>query len=195
MFANQRAFDDPASYRMATGVDLRQKNAIIDTQGNILIHAQTGGMIHPQRHELQPGAKVFRFGGKGASAQSAAKGGWWVEKAEFETMLSFANTHGLSIGMAARLLCLVPPEWSDMSLLVRCGVRSPLLAWRGLGNSVVTPRAGGGLVDLPHHNEIAARRLHQLFIPGLADIARDALAIEASYVLDPKESLQGWIYI
>lgn len=69
-----------------------------------------------------------------------------------------------------RLLCLVPPEWSDATVLVRARVTQALLAWRGLGNSVVTPMKGGkGMVKLPHQNDISSRRLHQLYIPGLAD--------------------------
>ena len=100
--------------------------------------------------------------------------------------------------MAARILCLVPPEWSDLGLLVRARVVRPLLAFRGLGNSVVTPIAGGlGTVRLPHQNEIAARRLHQLFIPGLWDagLAQSALSIEQTWPMDVRAGMQGWVYV
>lgn len=195
MYANQTAFDSPDSYRMAMGVDLRASKAIVDLQGNVLAFAQTGGMISPVRFVMQPGSTIFRFAGKDATASGAAEGRWWVEHQQFEKLVSFANAHELYLGMALRILCLVPPEWSDLSLLVRCRVRRPLLAWRGLGNSVVTPRAGGGLVTLPQQNEIAARRLFQLFVPGLDKVDRDTLVLEREFVLDPRAALQGWLYL
>lgn len=197
-FANAAAFADPNSRRMASGVDLNPRNAITDAQGNVLAYAQTGGMMNPTRHELRPGQKIFRFGGSGRSAQQVAAGGWWVEQAEFEKMLAFANVHGLSVGMAMRCLCLVPPEWSDAGVLIRARVVRELLAWRGLGNSVVTPaKGGGGMVNLPHQNEIAARRCHQLFIPGLnaPGLAAAALSVENSYPLDPKAGVRGFLYL
>ena len=195
MFANQYDFDDPVSYKMAIGTDMRSRNAIVDLQGNVLAYAQTGGMITPQPRPLQPGSKLFRFAGRGSNPQSAAKGGWWIERDQFEKLLSFANVHDIAVGVAARYLCLLPPEWSDLSLLIRCAVRKPILAWRGLGNSVITPRTGGGIVNMPHQNDIAARRLFQLFIPGLADVGSDVLAIEQDYPIDHKASLQGWLYL
>src|SRR5262245_52078652 len=197
IFANQADFDDPRSRAMATGVDLNVRNAITDPNGNVLAYAQTGGMIAHARYELDPGQHLFCFGGAGRSAQAVAAGGWWVEQSEFETLLSFAQIHDVSLGLAMRLLCLVPPEWSDASLLVRARVMRGLLAWRGLANSVVTPAQGGGTVRLPHQNEIAARRLHQLFIPGLGrpGMASSCLSIESDHRLDPTDSVRGFLYL
>ena len=195
MFANQYDFDDPVSYKMAIGTDMGIRNAIIDLQGNVLLYAQTGGMIAPHRWPLQQGSKLFRFAGRGSDPQSAAKGGWWIARDQFEKLLSFANVHDIGIGVAVRYLCLLPPEWSDLSHLIKCDVRKPILAWRGLGNTIITPRTGGGLVNMPHQNEIAERRIHQLFIPGTADMGSDILAIEQDYSIDPKASLRGWLYL
>jgi hypothetical protein len=197
-FANRAAFDDPKSRMLALGIDVSAARAIVDHRGAILAYARTGGMINPERWELRPGSTIYRFGGTGRSAQDVAKGGWWVERREFEQLVSFANTHGLFIGMAMRLLCLVPPEWSDASLLVRARVSRGLLAWRGLANTVVTPMKDGvGTVRLPHQNEIAARRLHQLFVPGLGSLnpLEPAISVEHAFHLDPSESARGFLYL
>jgi hypothetical protein len=196
-FVNQAAFNDPRSYQMAMGVDLRTSRAITDPRGRVLVYAQTGGMMNPARYELQPGAIVFRFGNASARAEGVAKGGWWIEKPEFEKLLAFAQVWDIAIGMAMRALCLVPPEWSEATLLVRARVTEPLLAWRGLANSVVTPAATGGpMVRMPHQNENSERRLHQLFVPGLAALPQimPGLHIEQEYPLDARESIRGFIY-
>ncbi|HLW90253.1 MAG TPA: hypothetical protein VKS78_02985 [Roseiarcus sp.] len=197
-FVNQTAFDDPNNWRRAQGVDLNPKNAIVDPRGNVLAYAQTGGMIAPSRFALTSGQKIYRFGGAGRTTRDVATGAWWVEQRQFEILLSFAQTHDLALGMAVRLLCLAPPEWSDISLLVRARIVRDLLAWRGLANTVVIPAtAGNPTVRLPHQNEIAARRLAQLFIPGLdgPGTARAAIQIENDYPLDAEASRRGFLYL
>ena len=85
-----------------------------------------------------------------------------------------------------------------MGRLVKVRTAGPLLAWRGLGNSVVVAKSDGlGAVVLPEQNEIASRRVHQLFIPGmnLPGAARRAFSIEADWVLDPQDAKRGWIYL
>lgn len=197
VFQNQQAFDDPKSRMAAAGADLRAATAVTDAQGQVLFYAQTGGMLTPARHEIPVGSSLFRFGSEAAGVARVATGGWWLDRREFEQLLRFAEVWDLSVGVAMRLLCLVPPEWSDATLLVRARTRAPLLAWRGLAAPVVTPAKGGGApVRLPQPNDIAARRLHQLFIPGLADPRlQDALAVEQSYPLDKEASLQGFLYV
>lgn len=193
IFANQSAFDDN-SRRQAAGVDLRASQAITDPHGNVLAYAQTGGMMSPMRHELPTGTLLFRFGGGGRSAQQVAEGAWWVAQAEFNKLESFAQVHKLSIGMAMRLLCLVPPEWSDATLLIRARVIRDLLAWRGMANTVVLPAGkGAGPHVLPHQNDIAARRLYQLYVPGLP--RSGALSVENSYPLSETEGRQGFLYL
>ena len=198
MFANQAAFDRPESRAAAAGINLSPAQAIVDPHGRVLAHARTGGMLNAQRHALWHGTRLFRFGRSHQSPPEVARGGWWLEAREFERLISFANTHGIYLGLAMRLLCLVPPEWSDAAQLVRARVARPLLAWRGLANTVVTPMAGGlGTVRLPHPNEIAERRLHQLYIPGLAELSpiEPALAIERVFALDPRSSVDGFLYL
>ncbi|MFV0411431.1 MAG: hypothetical protein ACK5LJ_17565 [Paracoccus sp. (in: a-proteobacteria)] len=197
-FQNQAHFSDPDSFRRAQGVNLNPKTAFTDRKGNVLFYAQTGGIMRPDRHELKPGTSIFRFGSNSDSTAKVAAGSWWIEREEFDKIIRFGEIHGLSVGMAMRALCLVPPEWSDATLLVRANVVEPLLAWRGLGNSVITPADGDGpLVRIPHQNDFAARRLHQLFIPGLYNDAqvRSALQIEAEFSLSKSEGVRGWVYV
>jgi len=195
-FANQRAFEERKSRLSALGCDLATPAALVDRQGNVLAYARSGGMISPQRFEVHPGARLFRFGQTSESNKKIAEGGWWIEKSEFEKLRRFAASNEISIGMAMRLLCLVPPEWSDASVLIKAYVSRSVVAWRGLGNSVVTPiRGGGGTVRMPHHNEIEARRLHQLFIPGLGELPEPALTIEQVYRLSAIESARGFLYL
>jgi hypothetical protein len=192
-FGNQEAFSNPNSRLMAAGTDLQPSNAIVDQQGRVLAFAKTGGMMAPARFEILPGAKIFRFGNAGAGVHRLAAGSWWMEQPAFEKLTSFAQVHGVSIGVALRYLCLVPPEWSDVTMLIRARATAPLLAWRGIGNTVVTnARDGGPAVRMPHQNEIAARRLHQLFIPGLG---AHVLQIEQEYPLDRLESRRGFLYL
>ncbi|HYI83661.1 MAG TPA: hypothetical protein VEX11_10675 [Acetobacteraceae bacterium] len=196
-FRNQQAFDDPKSRLAATGVDLRRSNAITDPQGRILAHAQTGGMLSPVRHEIAAGAKLFRFGSRTAGVARVAAGAWWLEQSAFDQLFRFAQVWELSIGMAMRLLCLVPPEWSDATLLIRARAVEPLLAWRGLAMSVVTPaKAGGAPVRMPHQNDIAARRVYQLFIPRTAyDPHVQPLTVEQDYPLDSAAAQRGFLYL
>lgn len=197
-FANAAEFSGPSSRLLAMGANLDRRQAIVDPLGNVLAFKETGGILNPSRYELWPNAEIFRFGSSGRSPYAVAQGLWWIEKKEFEKLLSFAQSHELSVAMAMRLLCLVPPEWSDASLLIRARVSRALLAWRGLGNSVVIPApASAGTIALPHRNEIAARRLNQLCIPGLNRPfgASSAVAIENAYELNAKEGVRGYLYL
>jgi len=197
-YANLTAFERPESRATAAGINLSAARAIVDAQGRVLAHAQTGGMINPQRHPVPSGSRLYRFGRAAQSPQGVASGGWWLESRAFERLVSFANAHRIHLGLAMRLLCLVPPEWSDATLLVRVRAARSLLAWRGLANTVVTPIAGGlGTLRMPHANEFSERRLHQLYIPGLADQppTLPAIVIERSFALDPKSSVEGFLYL
>jgi hypothetical protein len=200
-FANADQFRGPEPFEAASGVN----SAIIDPHGHVIAHVMTGGMIAPKKCELASWTVLFRFGASAASPFDVAQGRWWLEKSSFEKLLSFANVHEISVGMAARVLCLVPPEWSDLGTLVRAVTRRPLLAYRGLGNSVVVPKKDRfGAVRLPHQNDIAARRLYQVFIPGLADknpvsgrraLRTEIISIERSWTMDKKASVAGFLYL
>ena len=195
-FANRTAFEEARSRMIAIGTDLSPARAIVDASGHVLAHARTGGMLDPERYELRAGSTIYRFGGSKAP-KVVAKGGWWIEKREFQLLVNFAISHDIYVGLAMRMLCLVPPEWSDSTVLLRGRVEQDLLAWRGLGNSVVTPMKGHkGIVRLPHQNEISARRLHQLYIPGLAGRGgQPTVSIEDVRYLDWRKSTLGFLYL
>ncbi len=206
-FLNQSAFDDPASHRQALGQNLNPKNAITDARGNVLIYAQTGGMLTPQKRELGAGTTLFRFASGSTSGESAMAGGWWVEASEFERVLRFAKVNDLTDPMAARVLLGVPPEWSDMGRLVKVKLRDGLLAWRGLANSVIVPHPKGGpLVKMLHQNANAERRLSQLFVPGMTGklptggfgdtgLAKRAVIFEGTWTFTKAEGSRGWLYL
>ena len=127
-----------------------------------------------------------------------ANGGWWVEPKEFNKLLSFAQQHNIGVGVALRSLAMVPPEWSDLAKLIRVQLRAPLLAMRGLGETAIVDGGDGlGMVHMKHQNHNPARRLHQLFIPGLRNpgLARQAIAIENVYDLGKEGSLRGFLYL
>nr|WP_295660142.1 hypothetical protein [Polymorphobacter sp.] len=206
-FANQAAFDDPTSRQLAMGVDLNPAKAFTDQNGNVLLYAQTGGMIGPQRHEIMPGSTLYRFASGGADPLAAMAGGWWIAAPEFERVQRFARVHAITDPMAARILCGVPPEWQDMGSLVRVRASRGLLAWRGLANTVVTPHPGGGpQVVMLHQNAIAERRLFQLYIPGLvaklpsgrfvdSGLAKAAMIYENDWRFGKAEAMRGWLYL
>jgi hypothetical protein len=202
-FANAAQFAGSRPFESASGASAN--SAIVEPRGRVIGQVMTGGIIAPRRYELAAGTVLFRFGARDAAPMDIARGGWWIEKLSFEKLLSFANAHEISLGMATRILCLVPPEWSDLGTLVRAATRRLLLAYRGLGNSVVVPMKDGlGAVRLPHQNDIAARRLHQLYIPGLAaldpisgrtELRADIITVERSWSMDTKAAVSGFLYL
>lgn len=204
MFANRVTFDNVLSRFQALGADTRPEKAIVNVRGKPLFYSQTGGMMNPMRHELQEGDTLFRFVARDTPIDRAVTGGWWVDESNFEKLCSFAQQQSTSIAMAARMLCCVPPEWSNMGMLVRAKVRQPLLAYRGLGKDVsIKMEDGLGNVNMTAHNHIAARRLHQLYIPGLYDVAQKskgqvvpgALQPERTWALLDTDANKGWLYI
>lgn len=204
MFVNQAAFNDPKSRMQALGQNTRIESAVVDSKMKPLFFMQTGGMIHPQRDEIQAGSILYRFAGLKDGLERAMTGGWWIHAQEFAKVESFAMQNRVSVSMAARILCCVPPEWSDMTLLVRGRAIVPLLAYKGLGNHVNTTASDNlARVKMTAHNDTAARRLHQLYIPGLYDYAKKtpnqvmpgAIALEQHWEFSKEEAKQGWIYI
>lgn len=204
MFANQSAFNNPLSRMQAMGKNTRPTAAFVSPQGKPLIYPQTGGMLNPQREEIRVGAVLYRFASSSAKLSDAVTGGWWVHKKEFEQICSFAQQKDITVPMAARMLCCVPPEWSDMGTLLRATAREPLLAYKGLGNNVSQATSDGlGNVNMTAHNHIAALRLYQLFIPGLNEAAQatadrvlpGALLVERHWSFTKEQANRGWLYV
>ncbi|WP_339721923.1 hypothetical protein [uncultured Paraglaciecola sp.] len=203
MYANSAAFSHVGARQQAMGIDTR-KTLLVDQYGNTVAHPKTGGMLAPQEHKLKSGTVIWRFASSQVDVAQAILGGWWVESGEFEKLCSFAQQKNVHVAMAARVLCCVPPEWSDMGVLIRARVDKPLLAYKGLGNNVSVQHPDGlGSVNMQAHNNIAARRLHQLYVPGLYDIAKTtpsqripgALSLERTWKISKEQANGGWIYI
>lgn len=204
MFVNKTVFQNPKSRMQALGMDTRPQKAVVNGLGQPLFYTQTGGMINPQRWELKPGEILYRFVARKTQPDRAVTGDWWVDKTAFAKMERFAQFHAISIAMAARMLCCVPPEWSDMGKLIRVHVGEPLLAYRGLGNNVSIDKNDGlGPVRMTAHNDLASRRLYQLFIPGLSDYAKKtsdrvlagALVLEQIFEIREQDVNKGWLYL
>jgi hypothetical protein len=200
-FVNQAAFDESASHALATGHDLNIRTSFLDPAGNVLFRSQTGGMISPEPAEIPPGESLYRFANASAGAEAAMNGSWWIGSRELERIVRFGQINELSDPMAARILLGVPPQWQTMDLLIKVSVREPLLAWRGLANTVIVPHPDGGpKVQMLHQNAIAERRLPQLFIPGLRSeddwsIAYDVLIFEGEWRFSKAEAMRGWLYV
>ena len=216
-FFNQAAFDDQRSYLQATGQDLDAKTAFTDASGNILFRAQTGGIISPDKAVIEEGATLHRFADSRKDALGTMAGDWWIERHEFDRILRFAQINELTDPMAARILLGVPPEWGDMGIMVGVRVRRPILAWRGLANTVIVPhRDGGPKVEMLHQNANAERRINQLFIPGMAgaptisipfhsvsgsagdaggSLAHEAFQFEGEWRFSKAEAMRGWLYV
>jgi hypothetical protein len=200
-FLNQAAFDEQKSYELATGQNPDARTAFADASGNILFRAQTGGMISPERAVIEEGSTLHRFADSHKDAQGTMAGGWWIARHEFDRILRFAQINELTDPMAARILLGVPPEWGDMGIMVRVRVRGPVLAWRGLANTVIVPhRDGGPKVQMLHQNANAERRINQLFIPGMVgaedqSLAREAFQFEGEWRFSKAEAMRGWLYV
>ena len=193
-FANDADFDDPLSLMRARGVDPDPARAFVDTAGKPLFYAQTGGILNPERAELDEGTTLYRFGGGGADVPALMAGCWWVDAAAFAKLLSFASQHDIPASTAMRHLALVPPDWSDMTRLVRVRTARPLRAWQGLANSVhIDPGDGLGVKSMPHRNDNPARRMAQLYIPGLwkPGAAQAWLHYGNDYTFSVEDGLRG----
>lgn len=195
---NSAAFMHPHARSRATGHDPSGARDLVDEKGNVLARITNGGMINPSRHELRKDTVIFRFGAIGTSPRQVKQGEWWLEQREFEKIQSFGQVHRISAVAAARFLCLVPPEWSNMGTLIRARANTDLLCYRGLGNSVYVPKKDGlGDLRLPHQNDISARRTFQLYIPGLFGVPElsNPLSIEQSWTFPRTMTMQGWLYL
>ena len=203
MFVNEHIFKQSDSLNQARGVNTRQPS-LYDAKGNAVAYQQTGGIVNPTKHELRVNTRLYRFASSNASVDRAVTGGWWVEDRVFDQLRTFARHHNIHPAMAARVLCGVPPEWSDMGTLVLGIVNAPLLAFKGLPNPVrVEHKDGLRPVNLPSPIESSQRRMPQLFIPGLWNYAKQtpdqvvpgAITVQNVWRISKEQANRGWIYL
>ena len=103
------------------------------------------------------------------------RGGWWLEWQELDRLIRYAGVNHRTLGYAVRLLCCVLAEWgSALDFIVAVVAAARIVAWRGLANSATArfvpqpgmPAIATGTTRIEAQNDIAARRVPQLYIPG-----------------------------
>lgn len=190
-FANQYFFDRPDALPVARGMD--QSSYLYQADGTV--HwIRNGGIVHPVRHEIPTGSRLIRFGK--ILPHFALQGGWWLEWAAYKQVETFAVQNKISVQLACRLLCCVPPEWSQMTVVLQVRTIAPLLAYRGNPAlvEIVDRNERVGKIIVPESlrkpvvNKMAIVRdannnlVPQLYIPGTAsaDMRRDAMLVEGT---------------
>ncbi len=198
--ANLQEFLNPATRAMAMGKSTDPKDQIwLDPNGRTTTAPANGGVINPQRHDIPAGTTLYRFATITDGAERVMSGSWWMERAELNQLIRFSQVNKKSLGYAVRLLCAVPPEWgSALNFLIAVRTRVGLAAWRGLANSAAASspasrQAGAATTVINTRNDIAAWRLHQLFIPGL----RNPGATAGYFIFQGQWQTEGapdWLY-
>jgi hypothetical protein len=180
-FANQRFFDLPSALLEARGADRKQPVAKAD---GTLDWVTNGGIIAPQRHEIATGTRLVRFGN--ITPHFAVAGGWWLEFSAYRKIEDFADRYKMPVQVALRLLCCVPPEWSQLTVLMQAHTIAPLLAYRGSGAPVtLVNKTTKQISFMAVTADASGQIVPQLFIPGTAsrDLQRDAILLEGTAFL------------
>ena len=204
MAANDKYFADPDSRKVALGLQTGGKELWLDPAGSETYPFQNGGVVDPQRYDLEPGTPIFSFTTVTSELKWMIGRDWWVDRPGLDQIIRFSQVNNISMGRAIRLLCCVPFEWGNkLNFLIAARTTVPLVAWRGLANSaaassdLVSPagrvigRAGS---ETPARNDIAAWRCWQLYIPGLKAMGADAtawLTVDGQYQLGDAAT---WLY-
>ena len=192
-FANQKWFDRFDAIMAARGV---QPSLIIpDASGKPAAATTNGGLINPTEHDLYAGRTMYRFGnvltnGRGTLA-TPVEGQWWIEEAEFKQIRRFAKAKMIGVPLAVRLLCSVPPEWSDMLVLVRVKLMQALKAYRGPGATVTrVNKVTGSQENFAPLVDLRGTVIRQVYVPGLAnpDLRRSAIFQTGATFFSPGEA-------
>lgn len=192
-YANQRWFDRHDALLMARGASSR--NPIVDPKGEVVAWVMNGGIKAPLGTVLQPSERLVRLGQSGMPSQ-VVQGAWSLRFSEYRKVELFANRRQLPMQVAVRLLCAVPLEWSSMDTVVQARVKSPLLAYEGVGAPAIQRHQKTKTVEfLDALTEGAGNPVSQVFIPGLGsgDVRHDALMVEGYGHLPPEQSRSGYI--
>jgi hypothetical protein len=199
--ANTRAFGLPGVRQLAMGYGTPEPIGY-----GTGVTARTGGMRQLKPVELPTGLEIVRFGQKRLdeprmSADSmgvyhrrgtnlshrgligtALEGSWWLEAGQFANVRAYADAQRIAVSAAISALCVIPPEWSDLDVMVTARLMAPLLAYRGRPNPV---NMRG--VHVPVVRDLNGGEVMQLYIPGLGsgDVVRQALMYDAPIFLHP----------
>lgn len=204
MAANETYFADPRSRQTALGLQTGDGALWLDPSGSQTLPLQNGGIIDPQRFDIEPGTEIFSFTTVTTELKWMLGREWWVARTELDQIIRFAQINHLSMGHAVRRLCCVPPEWGNkLNFLIAARTTTGLAAWRGLANSAVASSelrspagyaVGRTSTHTPARNDIAAWRCPQLYIPGLKELgaaARTWLSLQGQYQLGDAAT---WLY-
>ncbi len=204
MAANEKYFADPDSRKVALGLQTGGKEIWLNPTGSETYAFQNGGVLHPKRHDIEPGTAIFSFTSVTGELKWMIGRDWWVDRPGLDQIIRFSQVNNVSMGRAIRVLCCVPLEWGNqLNFLIAARTKVTLAAWRGLANSAaasadLVSRTGRVLgktsSETPARNDIAAWRCWQLCIPGLKALGADAtawLAVEGQYQLGDAAT---WLY-
>ena len=158
------------------------------TEGSIVRAAQG---LRPRQAAIAEGTWLYRFIDlTKVPSKKGADGPWWFEFEHFQSIKSFSQRNGYSLGYAARLFAAILYEWSEVNAVVRAQVvNGPLLVWKGQGKQVsvssdpnkrdardvatptglITGRSADGTVPVKRKMTPTQGPLQvlQLYIPGL----------------------------
>jgi hypothetical protein len=146
---------------------------------------RVGGILHPAKIKLAEGDIIFRFGNGARLENEDRSGPWWMTQA---TLLLNAENASNVTGLIATLRqnLALPAGFSPLDRVFGASVRQRLYAFAGIGTGIFRE-------DLDTRDQIGAPPIllggmerdgstrgrslcYQLFIPGLAASARNALA-------------------
>jgi len=156
--ANATEFDQPHWRVIAQGFDT--ESWFSDGQA-----VGTGGILMPQPTRMSAGQYYYRFASSTSSRAAQIGGGWWIDYEAFNTIETFARTHGYRLKDAARLMLALPYDWTKVDLQIRACLKVLLRAYTGFGKPA---RGGAGNADkgtqwIPTQYQ----RVRQLYVPGL----------------------------
>ncbi len=192
MALNQEAFDRIESYELAKGRQFGRLKHTGFGDKYMPDGGYNGGIENPEFHPIPLSSLLIRFGGsawKGSDpfAGRVAAGEWWLDYDNLVRIVEYARAIDETLAYAVRQTCAVPDDWSDMTLLITGYTRSPLWAYKGLGNVAFGKKV---TIDPKSPGKPA---VEQLYIPGLndPDLRRQALIVRTATFLHPAMSKPG----
>jgi hypothetical protein len=194
-FINQAWFDKPEARLEASGANLRSpRSAIMSPSGDVLAYITNGGIINPRRTVLAAGTCMVRLGGSGLP-HIAIAGNWWLDWQQYKLVERFADKRGLPMPVAMRLLACVPPEWNEMTVLLKTRLKVPVLAYTGNSAPVIDRDRRTGTSTYLSGIDDAGGLIEQLYIPGMVspDMRHDCLMLEGYGHLPQELSMRGYI--
>jgi len=99
-----------------------------------------GGMMNVTPVKLLTHMKIYRFASAGKSDDDVYSSPWWFGVSAYEALEAWATHEKRTLRDEARLRLAVPPEWSNMDVLLCATIRQPLSAWSGTPRTARTKK-------------------------------------------------------